>query len=247
MEEDAKPTATSERAEGRASRHPRRPDLSRSRILEAAVAEFSKKGFAGARVDEIAAKAQIGKRMLYQYFGNKEQLFQAVFEKVYTDIWEAEASLNLQDMPPREALIALVTFVWRYYIAHPEFTKLLNEENMLNARHFRSSKVLREGSDKSQFLTEQILARGVADGTFRPGIDPVQLCLTKNSICYYYLMNHATSSHVYQRKLMTREALDARLAFNIETILAIVLARPRDGAAPTASPSQENRPQELPD
>lgn len=225
MVPEPKLSTDTEAAEPRGLRHPRRPDLSRSRILEAAVAEFSKKGFAGARVDEIAAQAQIGKRMLYQYFGNKEQLFQAVIEKVYTDIWEAEASLDLQNLPPREALIALVTFVWRYYIAHPEFTKLLNEENMLNARHFRSSKVLKEGSVKSQFLTEQILARGVADGTFRPDIDPVQLCLTKNAICYYYLMNHATSSHVYGRKLMTREALDQRLAFNIETILAIVLAR----------------------
>lgn len=225
MESGSKPSADSDVADARPNRHPRRPDLSRSRILEAAVTEFSTKGFAGARVDEIAAQAQIGKRMLYQYFGNKEQLFQAVIEKVYSDIWEAEANLDLQSLPSRDALIALVTFVWRYYIAHPEFTKLLNEENMLGARHFRSSKVLKDGSVKSQFLTEQILARGIADGTFRPDIDPVQLCLTKNAICYYYLMNHATSSHVYGRKLMTREALDARLAFNIETILAIVLAR----------------------
>ncbi|WP_081174673.1 TetR/AcrR family transcriptional regulator [Rhizobium rhizosphaerae] len=225
MAPDSKPATGVDSADPRSARHPRRPDLSRSRILDAAVAEFSQKGFAGARVDEIAAQAQIGKRMLYQYFGNKGQLFQAVIEKVYTDIWEAEASLDLQNLPPRDALVALVTFVWRYYIAHPEFTKLLNEENMLGARHFRSSKVLREGSVKSQFLTEQILARGVADGTFRPDIDPVQLCLTKNAICYYYLMNHATSSHVYGRKLMTREALEARLAFNIETILAIVLAK----------------------
>jgi AcrR family transcriptional regulator len=225
MEPGSKLSEKSDTADARSSRHPRRPDLSRSRILEAAVAEFSNKGFAGARVDEIADQAQIGKRMLYQYFGNKEQLFQAVIEKVYTDIWEAEASLDLEKLPPRDALVALVTFVWRYYIAHPEFTKLLNEENMLAARHFRSSKVLRDGAVKSQFLTEEILARGVVDGTFRPGIDPVQLCLTKNSICYYYLMNHATSSHVYGRKLMTREALDERLAFNIETILAIVLAR----------------------
>lgn len=225
MESGSKPSADSDVADARANRHPRRPDLSRSRILEAAVIEFSTKGFAGARVDEIAAQAQIGKRMLYQYFGNKEQLFQSVIEKVYSDIWEAEANLDLHSLPARDALIALVTFVWRYYIAHPEFTKLLNEENMLGARHFRSSKVLKDGSVKSQFLTEQILARGIADGTFRPDIDPVQLCLTKNAICYYYLMNHATSSHVYGRKLMTREALDARLAFNIETILAIVLAR----------------------
>lgn len=51
----------------------------RARILEAATAEFSTHGIAGARVDRIAATAGCNKALLYSYFGNKEQLFDAVF------------------------------------------------------------------------------------------------------------------------------------------------------------------------
>jgi TetR/AcrR family transcriptional regulator len=60
---------------GAATRNPRR---SRDRILAAALKEFAAKGFAGARVDCIARRAAINKRMLYHYFGNKERLFREV-------------------------------------------------------------------------------------------------------------------------------------------------------------------------
>jgi hypothetical protein len=61
-------------------------------------------------------------------------------------------------------------------------------------------------------------------GTFRAGIDPIQLGLTITSICYYYLTNQATSSIVYGQRMMTKAALESSLAFNIQTILAIVKA-----------------------
>lgn len=57
---------------------PRNPERSRARILAAALKEFAAKGFAGARVDAIAKRASINKRMLYHYFGDKEELFKAV-------------------------------------------------------------------------------------------------------------------------------------------------------------------------
>src|SRR5271154_621816 len=56
----------------------RNPGRTRERILVAALKEFAAKGFAGARVDVIARRAAINKRMLYHYFGNKEKLFRAV-------------------------------------------------------------------------------------------------------------------------------------------------------------------------
>lgn len=203
-------------------KHPRRPDLSQNRILDAAVLEFAENGFAGARVEAIAERAEINKRMLYQYFGNKDSLYQAVLEKVYCDIWEAEAGLSLDQLAPREALIALVRFVWSYYLDHPEFITLLNTENQLKARFFRQSRVLRDGAANSRPLVEEILRRGEADGTFRVGVDPTQLSLTITSVCYYYLTNQATSSIVYGQRLMAKKALEARLAFNIDTILAVV-------------------------
>ncbi|MVA54133.1 TetR family transcriptional regulator [Agrobacterium vitis] len=203
-------------------RHPRRPDLSQNRILEAAVVEFAANGLTGTRVEAIAERAEINKRMIYQYFGSKELLYQAVIEKVYRDVWDAEAALNLEQLPPRDALIALVTFVWTYYLEHPEFITILNSENQLKAIHFKKSRAIREGAASSRPLVDDILRRGEADGTFRLGIDPIQLSLTITSICYYYFTNQATSSIVYGQRMMTRAALERRLAFNIQTVLAIV-------------------------
>lgn len=59
----------------------RNPERSRERILLAAFKEFAAKGFAGARVDTIARRAAINKRMLYHYFGDKEALFREVLRR----------------------------------------------------------------------------------------------------------------------------------------------------------------------
>ncbi len=53
-------------------------EATRQRILEAAVDEFAEHGIAGGRVDRIAAAAKSNKQLIYQYFGSKESLFQAV-------------------------------------------------------------------------------------------------------------------------------------------------------------------------
>jgi AcrR family transcriptional regulator len=61
-----------------AARDPRR---TQERILAAALKEFAAKGFSGARVDAIARRAAINKRMLYHYFGDKEGLFREVLRR----------------------------------------------------------------------------------------------------------------------------------------------------------------------
>jgi AcrR family transcriptional regulator len=79
----------------------RNPERSRARILAAALKEFSAKGFAGARVDAIARRASINKRMLYHYFGNKEELFKAVLRR---KISERQAWAEALSGEPEETL-----------------------------------------------------------------------------------------------------------------------------------------------
>ena len=85
-------------------------------------------------------------------------------------------------------------------------------------------------------MVQRILDRGVAAGAFRPGIDPVQLNITIAAIGYYYLTNRFTGSIVFERDLMAEPALDRRLAFNVDTILRLVLADPA-GQRPDANGS----------
>jgi AcrR family transcriptional regulator len=77
--------------------HARDPQRTRDRILAAALAEFSAEGFAGARVARIARRARVNKRMLYHYFGNKEDLFRGIFDRklVQRAAWLTEAPPDL--------------------------------------------------------------------------------------------------------------------------------------------------------
>lgn len=192
--------------------------------MAAAKKEFAKNGLGGARVDVIADRAKANKRMIYHYFGNKEDLFQVVVEEAYVDIRSAEQKLELDNIPPREALEKLVRFTWDYYLKNPEFLTLVNSENLHKARHLKNSQTIEQVSRRFVDMVARLLERGVAEGVFRPGIDPVQLNITIAAIGYYYLTNRFTGSIVYDRDFMAPERLAERLAFNLETIRRLVAA-----------------------
>lgn len=201
---------------------PRDAEQTRKRILDAATVEFARKGLGGARVDEIAARSKSNKRMIYHYFGSKEDLFTAVLETAYLGIRTAERTLHLDEMPPEEALATLVRFTWNYYLDHPEFLTLVNSENLHRGKHLKTSDAIRQTSGQLVAMVRSILERGAAAGVFRAGVDAVQLNITIAAIGYYYLTNRFTGSIVYERDFMAPESLEARLAFNLETILRLV-------------------------
>lgn len=194
----------------------------KARILAAAKVEFARKGLGGARVEVIAERARTNKRMIYHYFGSKEELFRAVVEAAYVDIRGAEQRLELEHLPARKALERLVRFTWDYYLENPEFISVVNSANLHRARHLQGSGVIEEISRRFVNMVSGLLERGVEEGVFRPGIDPVQLNLTIAAIGYYYLTNRFTGAILFQRDLMAPEALDERLAFNIDTIMRLV-------------------------
>lgn len=199
-------------------------DATRARILAAAKKEFAKNGLGGARVDEIAERAKANKRMIYHYFGSKEELFQTVLEAAYIDIRTAERKLDLEHLPAREALEKLVRFTWTYYLKNPEFITLVNSENLHRGRHLKKSDLVTSFSRNLVSMVRDILERGADEGVFRRGVDPTQLNITIAAIGYYYLTNRYTGTILFERDFMTAEALDERLQFNIETVLRLVSA-----------------------
>ena len=199
-------------------------EATKARILAAAKTEFARLGLGGARVDGIADRAQANKRMIYHYFGSKENLFRAVLEEAYLGIRAAERALDLDRLPPREALEKFVRFTWRYYLDNPEFITLVNSANLHRGRHLERSGRIRDSSRRLVGMVREILDRGVREGAFRPGVDPVQLNVTIAAIGYYYLTNRFTGAILFERNFMAPEALDERLAFNIDTVMRLVLA-----------------------
>jgi AcrR family transcriptional regulator len=204
----------------------RNPESTKADILAAARIEFAKAGLSGARVDKIAEQSGANKRMIYHYFGGKEQLFAAVVEDAYSNIRSEERGLGLDDVAPVEAMKRLVEFTWRYYLANPEFITLVNSENLHQARHIAGNRQLRKLQKAYVDTVETILKRGEAEGVFRRGIDVVQLCITIAAIGFYYLNNRHTGGVLFAFNFTSREALAARLKFNIDTILRLVCIDP---------------------
>jgi AcrR family transcriptional regulator len=188
----------------------RDPERTRAAILASATEEFTAHGLNGARVDEIARRSGVNKRMIYYYFGDKGGLYLAVLEETYADIRNAEIRLHLADRDPMDAMRELVAFTWNYFIEHPEFLSLLGTENLHRARHLKSSKKIRELHSPLVGIISALLARGEKAKVFRPGVDPVQLYVTIAALGFFYMSNRFTLSTIFGRDLGSTEALAER-------------------------------------
>jgi AcrR family transcriptional regulator len=198
-------------------------DRSQGIILAAARDEFAEHGLGGARMDRIAERAGLNKRLIYYYFEDKDRLFQAVLEQAYLQIREEERKLNLLGLKPAEALRRLIEFTWNYYLGHPEFLSLLNSENLQSARHLQDSERAREMNSPLIATLGEILERGRKEGSFRGGVDPLQLYVSIAGLSYFYLSNHHTLSAIFGRDLMTVRAKNERLNHMCDVILGYVL------------------------
>jgi AcrR family transcriptional regulator len=188
---------------------PRDPERTSASILAAAVAEFTEKGYAGARIDAIAERSGANKRMIYHYFGDKDGLYLAVLESAYIGIRSAEAALKLADLEPVQAIEKLVAFTWDYFIAHPEFLSLLATENMHRARFLKQSKRVLELHSPLVSSISDVLRRGAKAGVFRPGVDPAHLYVSIASLGIFYLSNRWTLSAIFDRDLTAQPEIRA--------------------------------------
>ena len=103
----------------------RDPERTRRRILDAALREFSARGFAGARVGGIARRAKVNKRMLYHYFGDKEGLFRAVLRhKISERMSRAEA------LAPRADVISSMPIWFQQNCQDTDWVRLLAWESL---------------------------------------------------------------------------------------------------------------------
>jgi AcrR family transcriptional regulator len=169
-------------------------DVTRSNILDVAAREFADKGLAGARIDEIAEKTASSKRMIYYYFGGKDELYRAVLEQAYVNIRQTEAERSFEILPADEALKAQIEHTFDYHAKHPEFVRLVMNENIHHGEHIGHVPGLRERNRSVVASLQAIIDKGVAEGTFRAGIDPVDLHMSISALCFYNVSNRYTFS-----------------------------------------------------
>jgi TetR/AcrR family transcriptional regulator len=200
---------------------PRRRDpvATRQKLLTAARREFAKSGLAGARVDEIAARAGVNKQLVYHYFGDKDALYLAVLEWVYEEIRAQERTLNLEGLPPERGIRKLIESSFDHLALHPDFIVLLNDENRNGARHVRASPRIEDMHSPLVSMVSKILKQGVREGTFRRGVDPVHLYISIAGLSYFFFSNTPTLSAIFGKDLSSPAARRARRKHVVDLVM----------------------------
>jgi len=197
-------------------------EASMADILRVATAEFADKGFSGARIDEIAAATRTSKRMIYYHFGSKEGLYLAVLEASYQRIREIEARLELEDLPPEDALRKLVAFTFDYQHDNEDFIRLVMNENIHRAEFLAQSKTVQQLNVTAIDSLRKLYERGVKAKVFRQGIDPIDLHMSISALCFFNVGNRHTFALIFKRDLMSPAALRARRDSIVEMVVRFV-------------------------
>ena len=198
------------------------PERTMADIIEVATREFSEKGLAGARIDDIAEAMRTSKRMIYYYFGSKEGLYVRVLEEAYRRIREIESGLHLDDLAPEDALRRLVGFTVDYQLANPDFIRLVMTENIHRGEYLRQSKLIQQLNVPAIDGLHRVYERGLAAGVFRSGIDPVDLHMSISALSVFNVANRHTFSLIFQRDFDSAAAIVARRDSIIEMIVRFV-------------------------
>ncbi|WP_395605457.1 TetR/AcrR family transcriptional regulator [Pseudomonas sp. B16120] len=177
------------------------PEKTRENILQEAIVEFVQQGLAGARVDAIAERIHTSKRMIYYYFGSKEQLYVEVLEKLYGDIRNTETRMNLTALEPREAIRRLVEFTFDHHDQNVDFVRIVSIENIHNAEYVKRTETIKAMNSKILEGLGETLRRGAELGLFREGLEPLDVHLLINSFSFYRVSNRHTFSEIFQIEL----------------------------------------------
>lgn len=202
----------------------RDPERAQETILRAAIEEFSKRGFERAKLTRIVDQAGYSVRMVYHYFGGKEQLYLAALERIYTEVRNLEAELDLKHLHPVEGMKALIAFTFQYLLDRPEFIALMRIENMHEGRFLKNSGRVHRDTMPLVKAVDDLLRRGEKLKLFRHGVDPIQLYITILSVCFLHLSNQHTLSIIFQMDTQDEEWLEQRLEHVIDVILGYLEA-----------------------
>jgi len=207
-----------------------RPEESRSAILKAAFSEFAANGIAGARTDAIAKAARVNKALLYYYFKDKDSLYEAVLDQVFSGMRDHVAPVFQRDCSPRQKILDYVGAYFDYVAAHPQYPRVVQAEWMRlggkGAAHMQ--RIAKQYFRPIFQKLAEVLRQGVQSGEFRD-IDPVQFVPSMVAIIIFYFSAVPVLKTLTQADPLSPESVAKRRAFVLDFISAALFKQQAPG------------------
>lgn len=202
----------------------RDPERTRGEILASALTEFSRNGYDGAKIQKIAQGAGCNPRLIYHYFGSKDDLYLAALRHIYAEIRARETDLNLDALSPRAAITRLAEFTFDFFDSNAPFVSITRSENLLGGQFVRQVPEITRLSNPLIQRISEVLDKGVKAGEMRAGIDPLQLYVSIVALSAHHINSAHTLSATFGTDFTTPDWRQTRRAHVISFVDAAVAA-----------------------
>ena len=198
-----------------------RPEESRAAILKAAVAEFAELGIAGARTDAIARAAHVNKALLYYYFKDKDALYEAVLDHVFSGLRARVMPVLESKLPPRQKMLEYLAAYFDYIAANPRFPRVVQGE-WLRAGGKGSAPMQRVAKEYFAPIfgrLAEVLREGIAAGEFR-AVNPMDFLPSMVGVVVFYFTSAPLMKSLKKVDPLSVERIRERRAFVLDFISA---------------------------
>lgn len=194
------------------------PEESRAAILNAAVAEFAELGIAGARTDAIARAAHVNKALLYYYFKDKDALYEAVLDHVFSGLRERVMPVLESKLPPRQKMLEYLGAYFDYIAANPRIPRLVQAEWMrASAGTSRMQRVAKEYFRPIFGKLAEVLREGIGAGEFR-AVNPMDFLPSVAAVVVFYFSAAPLMKTLMKVDPLSAERIRERRAFVLDFI-----------------------------
>jgi TetR/AcrR family transcriptional regulator len=206
------------------------PEKTRAAILKAALEEFSHEGVTGARTDEIARRAGVNKALLYYYFKDKEGLYAAALERVFSGLHEkVMAVLSDDSLSPRERLLKYVKAHFDYIASVPFYPRLVQREFMRSSGRTLTpvaSRILEKYGKPIYTRLRDLISHGIETGEFRK-VDPMQTVTSILGMIVFYFISLPAQQVMTPGDPASPERIAARRAAVLDLVAPALFVRTR--------------------
>lgn len=202
------------------------PEESRAAILRAAVAEFAEYGIDGARTDRIARTARVNKALLYYYFKDKDAIYEAVLDQVFSGMRERVMPVLESNLSPREKLLEYVGRYFDYIAANSRFPRVVQSEWMRVGAHSSPQmlRIVREYFAPIHRHIVELLRKGAETGEFRT-LDPMDFMPAMVGVVIFYFSTATAMKALLKVDPLSKERIAQRRKFVLDFIESAVCLR----------------------
>lgn len=187
-------------------------------IIEAARRVFIKKGYAGARMQEIADESGINKALLHYYFRSKEKLFAIIFKESFLKLLPQLIDIFKQEESIREKIKKFVASYIGTLLQHPYIPVFVLSEIHRDPQHFFENYIHPEIKTGMMHI-RQSFADAVQKGEIRP-VDPRQIMMHMLSLCAFPFVAKPMFQHVLS---LSEQDYEKLLQERIESVSQLLL------------------------